>query len=316
MITVDYTLPMYGLGTDFSQFDRPMTFAETYTNRFRNITGGAERRAGAGRVGTAPGNPAFTRLHERVDGSGNVMLYGSDDFSNIWRFDSISSGQGWYNPPSFVQNTRLLSVQAEDKLIFCNGVQRNFYTDDDLTTHELKALITQGICAAGTSAAGLVDSQISNWVSNTLVANNDIIHNITKNAYGIVSTIASAALTMTPIGSAATGAGFTTLGNQEPGDTYELIDYVDLNIIPSPDNVPINTATAAAGTITSSVVVSGMNFNNTEIRSDDFIYNTTRGAITKVAGVSADRVEYQVSIAGQTAGDAVVFFKSAIGDLM
>ena len=46
MITVDYPLPQNGLGTDFSQYDRPLSFAEAYTNRFRNITGGAERRPG------------------------------------------------------------------------------------------------------------------------------------------------------------------------------------------------------------------------------------------------------------------------------
>lgn len=309
MITVDYTLPMYGLGTDFSQFDRPITFAESYTNRFRNITGGAERRAGAARVGTAPGQPSFTRVHERVDNKGNVKLYASDDFSNIWKFNTIASGNGFYNPPFFVQNARLISAQVGDKLIFVNGQNRNFYTDDDLVTHELKALITQGICAGGTNNTTLVDGQISDWIDNTLVANNDIVHNITRNGYAIVSTISSAQLTTTYMGATGTGAGQSD--NPVPGDTYEIIDYVNLNIIPAPDNVPVNTATANGSTTTSVVGVTGVDFSTTEIRFGDIIYNTTQGAISFVGSVSAN-VNLQQSITGQTTGDALAFFKSAM----
>lgn len=310
MITVDYPLPIYGLGTDFSEFNRPITFAASYTNRFRNITGGAERRAGAQRAGTAPGNPSFTRIHELVDNGGNATLFASDDFSNIWKFDTIASGQGQYNPPYAVSNARLLSAQVGNKLIFCNGIQRNFYTTNGSTFTELKALITQGSMAAGTSAGTLIDGQISNWVNDTLVANNDIVHNITKNAYGIVSTIVSAALTMTPIGSAATGAGFAAT-NQEPGDVYELIDYVDLNIIPSPDNVPTNTATATGSTSATVIAVSGVDFSTTEIRLGDIVYNTTRGAIAFVSVISAN-INLTQSIASQVAGDALAFFKSAM----
>ncbi len=68
MISVDYKIPPYGLGTDFSNYERPMTFAEVYTNRFRNINGGAERRSGMARLSTSiAGKPNLTRLHEFVD---------------------------------------------------------------------------------------------------------------------------------------------------------------------------------------------------------------------------------------------------------
>lgn len=307
MITFDYNLPMYGLGTDFSEFDRPITFAETYTNRFRNITGGAERRPGAIRAGTATGQPAFTRCHELVSNDGTTTLFSSDDFGNIWKFDTISSGTGVYNFPDYA---RSLSAQVGDKLIFVNGVSRNVYTKDGRTFIELKALITQGQAAAGTNSTTLVDGQISNWINNTLVANNDIIHNITAGGYGIVSTIASASLTMTPISTSATGAGLSTT-TQAAGDTYELIDYVNLNVIPQSDNVSINTATAVSPTSTTVIAVSGVDFSTTEIRYGDFIYNTTRGAIAMVGSVSAN-VNLQQSITGQVAGDALAFFKSAM----
>lgn len=309
MITVDYKLPMYGLGTDFSQFDRPMTFAETYTNRFRNITGGAERRPGAGVAGTAAGHPAFTRLHELVNNSGNATLFASDDFSNIWKFDTIASGTAVYNPPFAVSNTRILSAQVGDKLVFYNGVQRNFYTTNGTDFHELKALITQGKCASGTNNTTLVDGEISNWVDDTLVANNDIVHNITRNGYAVISTINSASLTTTYMGATATGAG--QCDNPVPGDIYEIIDYVNLNIIPQTDNVSTNTATALSGTNSSVIIVSGVNFANTEIRLGDIVYNTTQGAISFVGSVSAN-INLQQPVSAQTGGDALAFFKSAM----
>lgn len=310
MISVDYPIPVNGLGTDFSQYERPITFAESYTNRFRNITGGAERRPGTLRFSGAIGsNPNLTRLHEWVSNTGTEVLMASDDFGSIYRY--VVSASAWSSAITGKASVRQISAVAEDKLIFVNGVDRNFYTNDGgVTFSELKALITRGVAAGGSNATTLIDGDISNWIGNTLVANNDIVHNTTLNAYGIVSTVASASLTMTAIGSAATGAGLASR-NQASGDSYELIDYVDLTIIPQPSGAMDNTATATAGTSTSVVAVSGVNFANTEIRAGDFVYNSTRAAIARVGTVSAN-ANLTDLITGQISGDALAFFKSAM----
>lgn len=310
MIIIDYKIPAQGLGTDFSEYERPLSFAEVYTNRYRNITGGAERRPGMMRLAqSVPGAPNLTRLHEWVGNTGSEVLMASDDFGNIYKADATVSG--WSTALTGKSSTRLISAQAEDKLIFVNGVNRNFYTDDGgQTFKELKALITRGALAGGSNATTVIDGDISNWIGATLVSNNDIVFNTTLSAYGIVSTVASAQLTITAIGSAATGWGNATR-NQGSGDQYELVDYVDLNIIPQQSGALDNTATATTGTTTTVIAVSGVNFSNTEIRTGDFIYNTTRAAISIVGSVSAN-VNLTRAIAAQVAGDALAFFKSAM----
>lgn len=310
MISGQYKLPIYGLGTDFSEFERPITFAETYTNRFRNITGGAERRPGMSRFsGAVGGLPNLTRLHEWIGTDGTEVLMTSDNFGNIYRFNV--SANTWDTALTGKAQARQLSGQAEDKLIFVNGTDRNYFTDDGgLTFSELKAIITRGTMAASSNATTLIDSDVSNWIGGTLVANNDIVHNVTLNAYGIVSTIASASLTHTTIGSAATGAGLASR-NQAPGDVYELIDYVDLTIIPQGNGTDDNVGVAGTGTSTTVIAVSGVDFSTTEIRTGDVIYNTTRSAIAFVGTVSA-RANLQQAITGQVAGDSLAFFKSAM----
>lgn len=310
MIYVDYKIPANGLGSDFSQYERPLTFAEVYTNRFRNINGGAERRPGMNRVsGPIAGNPNLTRLHEWVSNTGSETLLSSDDFGNIWYFNTTTSA--WVAARTGGSFVRYISGQAEDKLIFVNGIDRNIYTNNGgQTFSELKAIITKGTTAGGTNTTTLIDGDISNWIGATLVANNDIVHNVTRGGYAIVSTVASAALTHTAIGTAATGAGLTT-SDQASGDSYELIDYVDLNIIPQLNGALDNVGTATAGTSTIVIAVSGVNFANTEIRSGDFVYNTTRSAVAIVGTVSAN-INVTQTVTGQTSGDALAFFKSAM----
>lgn len=310
MIPIEYKIPPSGLGTDFSQFERPITFAETYTNRFRNINGGAERRPGEQRHSpSVAGNPNLTRIHEHVSDRGAETLLTSDDFGSVYRFDTATSA--WAVATTGKAAARQLSAQVEDKLIFVNGTDRNYYTKDGgLTFRELKAYITRGNAAGGTNTTTLIDGDISNWVNNTLVANNDIVYNVTRNGYGIVSTVVSASLTHTAIGTAGNGAGLTA-SNQATGDTYELIDYVDLNIIPQSNGINDNVGTSGPGTTTTAIAVSGVDFSTTEIRTGDFIYNTTRGAIAMVGSVSAN-ANLQHTVTGQISGDALAFFKSAM----
>lgn len=308
-VMVTYRMPQMGLGTDFSEFDRPINFATTYTNRFRNITGGAERRPGMQFFSSAavPTLPNLTRLHEFVDQTGNETLLSSDDFGNIYRYN----GSAWSIALTGKSNFRMISAEADNKLIFVNGVDRNFYTANGGQTFiELKSLITEGTLAAGSSATAVIDGNISNWIGATLVSNNDIVFNVNQNAYGVVTAVVSALLSITAIGSAGLGAG-NSPNNQQPGDSYQLIDYVNLGVIPDGFGGFTNVGTATAGTNTSVIAVSGVNFSTTEIRADDFIYNTTRGGIAHVGTVSAN-VNLKESITGQVAGDALVFFKSAM----
>lgn len=311
-----YNMPSQGLGTDFSESSRPLSFATTYTNRFRNITGGAERRPGLVRFsGPVPTGPNLTHMHEFVDNFGNETLMSSDDFGNIYSFNTTTSA--WFTAHTGGSQLRYISAEANGKLIFVNGTDRNIYTPNGGASFaELKAFITTGKLASGSNATTVNDSNISNWIGGTLVANNDIVYNSTLNAYGIVSTVASASLTITPIGSAATGWGNATV-NQAPGDTYELIDYVDLNVIPQgnssgSDGVPLdNVGTLTAGTTTSVIAVSGVNFASTEIRAGDFVYNTTRSAISIIGTISAN-ANLTKPITGQVSGDAIALFKSAM----
>lgn len=308
-VMVTYRMPQMGLGTDFSEFDRPINFASVYTNRFRNITGGAERRPGMSAFSSAavPGQPNLTRLHEFVDNTGNETLLSSDDSGNIWKYGTSA----WTASLTGKSAARLISAEADDKLIFVNGIDRNFYTDDAGATYkELKAIITTGILAAGSNTTTVVDGNVSNWLTNTLVSNNDIVFNVTNGGYGLVTTVSSASLTITPIATTATGAG-KVLQDQQGGDSYQLVDYVALNIIPNGAGGFTEVGTAAAGTTTTVIAVSGVNFANTEIRKDDIIYNSTQGAIDLVASISAN-VNIKTGISGQISGDSLVFFKSAM----
>lgn len=318
-VMVTYRMPTMGLGTDFSEFERPTTFARAYTNRFRNITGGAERRPGSMPLTSAavPGAPNLTRLHEYVDQLGNETLFSSDDFGHLWKFN----GSAWSSVLTGKSNVRMISAEADNKLIFVNGVDRNFYTaDDGLTFQELKAFITFGTLAGGSNPTTVIDGNVPNWTTNTLVANNDIVFNVTKNGYGIVVTTVSidsggsaggvSKLTITAIGTAGIGAG-KTAADQTSGDQYQLIDYVPALVIPSGLGTFTDVGTAGAGTSPTVVAVSGVNFSTTELRNGDFIYNTTQGGIAQVATISAN-VNLQQSLPSQSSGDALVFLKSAM----
>lgn len=308
-VMVTYRMPQMGLGTDFSEFDRPINFASIYTNRFRNITGGAERRPGMTTFSSAavPGQPNLTRLHEFVSNTGNETLLVSDDSGNIWKFGTSA----WSSSLTGKSSVRLISAEADDKLIFVNGVDRNFYTDDaGVTYKELKALITQGILAGGSGPTTVIDGNISDWINDTLVSNNDIIFNVANGGYGVVTSVASAALTITAIGSAGNGAG-KVAQNQNAGDAYQLIDYVALDVIPDGAGGFTDVGTAGTGTNTVAIAVSGVDFSTTEIRSNDIVFNTTQNAISLVSDVSAN-ISLKNAITSQVPGDALVFFKSAM----
>lgn len=310
IVQTKYTPGKFGLATEFSLSEMPLEYSYRFNNRFINVRGDAEKRQGITQLGsTITGVPTITGLHEWVDRYGNVDLFASGS-GQIWRlnedtnaWDLVLSGKD--------SRSRMFASQMLDKLITVNGNDRNFYTDDGGDTYkELKAIIEKGQASSTqTTATTLTDSQVTSWLGQTYVNVNDIVYNATRNAYGIITSVGATNLTLSTIGSAASGIGYSS-DNQQSGDSYEIIDAVELNVIPSPignDNVGILTA----GTTPTRVFVSGMNWQATETEIGDFVYNTTRNVLTNIITVSATNLQV-ASVAGQTANDSITLFKSAM----
>lgn len=310
VVQTKYIPGRYGLGTEFALSSTPREYSRSFVNRFINLRGDAEKRPGMSRLGNqVSGAPTITGIHEYVDRVGNVTLLVSAA-GTIWKYntstqnyDQVLTGKD--------ASSRLVSVQMNDKLIFTNGVDRNFYTDDAGTTFkELKALMETGQASStSTSAASLSDSNITNWLTQTFVTTNDLVYNATRNAYGIVTAVTSGRVDHTPISTTSTGIGVATSGAQTTGDRYEIIDLVALNIIPSLVGDD-NFGTLRSGSSSTVISVSGVDFSTTEIELGDIIYNTTRAAVTNVTSVSAN--VNVVAVSGQTSGDSIQLFKSAM----
>lgn len=307
IIQTKYFPGKFGLATEFSLSQMPIEYSRTFVNRFINIRGDAEKRQGIRRLGgVIAGLPTITGIHEFVDRLGNATLFCSGS-GVIYKYNDTL--QTWSVALSGKDsNSRLLSVQMTDKLIFVNGVDRNFYTDDGTNFKELKALIETGVASSTqTTSTSLTDAAVPSWLA-TFVTNNDVCYNNTRNAYGIITSVGATNLSMSPIGSAATGIGFSS-GNQQAGDTYEIIDGVALNIIPTPSGYD-NFTTLTTGSTSTVIAVSGVNFANTEAQVGDFVYNTTRNALTAITAVSANL--NVTSVTSQTVNDSVTFHKSAM----
>lgn len=308
VIQTKYFPGKYGLATEFSLSQMPLEYSRTFNNRFINIRGDAEKRQGIKRLGAAiTGTPTITGLHEYVDRLGVSTLFASGS-GVIYRYSSTTLT--WSVVLTGKDPTqRLLSVQMGEKLIFVNGSDRNFYTDDAGNTFtELKAIIESGGTASGTTTTVLTDSAIPNWLS-TFVTNNDIIFNATCSGYGVVTSVGASNLTCSLIGAGGTGIGQTPAINQTSGQKYEIIDTVALNIIPTLIGDD-NFATITSGSNATRISVSPVDFSTTEARIGDFVYNTTRNALTRINSVSANLVV--TSVAGQTVNDTVTFLKSAM----
>lgn len=311
-----YSIAPRGLATSFNEVETPPEYALAFRNRFINAAGGAEMRQGIVQLGdTIPGVPTITGIHELIKSDGTAVLLVSGQ-GKVFRQD----GSSWTEVKNDLDfSAPLKSVQFGEKLIFANGVGRNFFTEDGATFTELKARIIEGTLAAVSGASSLTttatDGNVGNWIAETDVAVNDILYNATRDAYAAITGLVSAATTAdtaiqyTTMSSGATGLGFTST-NPEAGDRYEILDMVELNIIPTdlnPDNVAVTTGdTSAAG-----VAVSGVTWTGTEIKVGDWLRNTTRGAVTQVTAVGSAMLGVH-GISGQTAGDSLLFFKSAM----
>lgn len=303
-----YKIPENGMGTDFAKSEQPRNFSPYILNRFLNITGAAERRLGFTPLTSAVGGaPNLTRLHEYIAKTGAITLLASTDTGTIYRYNGttwVTAYSGW------TTGNRILSVQDDDKMIFFNGVDRNIYTDDGgLTFKTATSRIVSGKASAtGTTATAITDQDVTDY-SSLFVTNNDIVYNISKNAYGYVTSVATATMNMSRIGTAGTGLGLAS-ADQAAGDGYLVIDAIANNIIPLGDGVFDNVALAGAGTTTTTISVAGVDFSTTGIKVGDYVINTTRTAVTRVLTVGTNLTV--VSITAQTNGDSLVFVKDAM----
>lgn len=311
MFEAQYPVPPRGLATAFNEAEIPISYAAEMTNRLIGGAGGAEKRPGLTIQATAgAGIDSRTSIHELVKGDGTRVLFMSAQGS-IYKYDDVSTFSSVYSfATASAASADVRSVQMNDKLIFCNGVDANVYTKDGTTFTQLQALIEQGTITGAASANGFEDSNFSNWIAGTDVAINDLVHNANKGAYAIITAVNSANIVHTAISAAARGIG---IGSGDPAttDAYEIIDLVELNVVPTlltNDNV----GKLIAGTTTTKVIVSGVsNWANTELRKGDFIYNTTRAAVTIVTSVGTTDLDV-TAIAAQVANDSVALFKSAM----
>lgn len=304
-----YGIAPRGLATSFVETEVPAEYATAFRNRFINAAGGAEMRQGMRLYGVAiTGNPNLTGYHELVLKDGTTIEFASGG-GNLYRRDSATSWTQVGTDFSPGTTFPLRSIQFDTKLVFYNGVTTNFYTEDGIIFRSLRAQIATG-SMANASAAGFADSNVGSFLSLGAAAN-DLVYNITRGAYGIVTAVTSAAIVHTEISSSATGNGTASSGQQTTGDTYQLIDMVEMNIIPT-NLDPDNTATAGAGTNSTTVVVSAVsNWLTTELRAFDTIYNATRAAQTFVTSIATAALT-TTAVSGQTSGDSLVFLKTAM----
>lgn len=342
MQIVKYKPASLGLGTETSSKLQPLDFSPNITNRFYNYLGDLEKRRGLLRFGplmTSAGgattSAVFNNVHEYIDTSGHSELFFSgiltNEFlgtrvGNVWRYNvSASAFDVIYSTQN--ANNVIYSVQMNNRLIFCNGVDRNFAITTTINTsgisnyvsHQLYATIIKG--QRGGSSTILTDPNISNWKTQTNVAVNDLMIQYYYDSFNqaflrgaLITSVGTSSLDTTSIGSAQSlGLGKVNSSSLLTNSAYRIIDLVELNIIPIGNpggTIYDNIAVAGAATSAASIAVTSFDFSKTDIRSGDYIYNSTRNGVTQVLTVSAAISVFGVS--GQTAGDSLIFLKDAM----
>lgn len=338
MQIVKYKPAKFGMGNESSQNLQPLDFAPSVINRFYNLLGDLEKRPGmtqiADQIVTASAGNGInlTGIHEYVDTSGHSTLFASG-FGKLYRYNvsAVVTASAWepiplqydtyYNSSNTRSKSTLFSVQMNEKLIFCNGTQRNFYIDKPLAntsaayTQQLYSTITKGTTGSGTNSIALFDGDISNWKTETNVAINDFVMTYIDGQIrgGVVTSVGTTALDITNIGTSAKGIG-SAASNFTSGLPYRIVDLVELNIIPtaSPGGTLYdNVAVGGAATTDQVVGVTALDFSTTDIRPGDYIYNTTRVGVAVVTTVSSN-VNLSNAVSGQVPGDSFVFLKDAL----
>lgn len=305
-----YEIAKRGLGTSFTESEIPIEYSLRFRNRFVNAAGGAEKRRGILRSGNqVPGSPNLTGFHEKTGNIDSAERFVSGG-GKIYRYDGSADYTSVY--AGFTTAARIRSVQFEDKAIFYNEFDRAVFTTDGSSFTQLDALIEEGAVSTSASSNALTDADIADW-SLTQVTQGDIVFNITRGSYGIVTAVTSARVSHTAMSAAALGLGATTSGEVTTGDLYRVFDQIELNAVQD-DIVADNVATLVTGSNSAAVVVSAdrvINWLDTEVRVGDIIHNTTRSAISRIANVTSSALTISPTIATQVAGDSITLHKSA-----
>lgn len=319
------------MGNESSLNLQPLDFAPSIINRFYNLLGDLETRPGMIQLGAQITTAAagtgigITDIHEYVDASGRSTLFASG-FGYIYRYNvsAATTASAWENVIPNTQKDKTSTfhtVQMNDKLIFCNGVDRNFYIQNPLVgvsagfTQQLYSTITKGTTGSGSTTTLLFDGDISNWKTQTNAAQNDLVYTIIngQNVAGIVTSVGTSSLDITNIGVSGNALG-SAASNFTSGLPYRLVDLVELNIIPSQTvggTIYDNVAVGGASTSARAVSVTALNFSQTDARAGDYIYNSTRAAVDIVTTVTSN-LALANGVSGQAAGDSFVFLKDAM----
>lgn len=272
------------------------------------------------------GNAELLVINRNTSANGDVFSRFRDDLQSWQVVFSQSSATGTLNSiadsfsgesssilrsNNITTSGRIVSTQAEDQSMFGGPAYWPFIYRKKIISKYIP-IIESGRFNGSTSAAKVYDTNVVSWINSTFVSNNDLVYNLTTGSYGMVTSVGTTDLDVTLMASA--GGGGTGIGNggqaNSSGDYYQVIDLVENNIFEFVSNIKDNVAVAGIGTTTSAIAISGLDLSSTKLIRGDYVYNTTRNAVTRITDVSFNALIFSVS--GQASGDSLVFFKQAI----
>lgn len=309
-----FSLAPRGFATSFPAQDTPQEYSIEYTNLFSNSVGIAELRPGLEQYVSALPEPiTVTNFHEILTTSGEAVLFATGA-GQIWKVDTNGNHTKVFTFGDTTQ--KIFSYHAARRLIFYNGVNRSVYTTDGESFHELLSILEVGTKSDSSDNITILSAAaITNWLG-TDVSERDLVYYSDVSAYGVITAIASATLTHTPVSGSAGGIGAGSLvagAGTVSGQRFAILDTVELNIVPVSGLgfQTDNTGTLGAGSTSTSVVITVIeDFTETEVRPGDFVYNETRKAVTTVEAITTAALSVK-AISGQTTGDTVHFLKSS-----
>ena len=318
-----YEIARRGLATNFTESEVPLDYALAFRNRFINAAGGAEKRPGIVAVtAKTPTRGIITGLHEFVASDDTSTQFASSD-GQIFRYDGSSA---WTQVYAFATAARVRAVQFDDKLVFWNGYEPQIYINAvSATPARLLALMEEGTCGASTSASAVTDADVTNWIAATFVTVGDVVFNVKRGTYGIVTAVTSSSVSHTPMSAAAIGFGNTTTpvsgvgigGEPTLGDAYRILDQIELNVLADnglSDNV--GTVTAVSGGVTETFIAVSADrvpdWTKTQARPGDIVQNTTRNNGSFISRIVSSGLYVSPVLSNAIVGDSLVFTKSAM----
>lgn len=297
-----------GFATSYPDSNMPDNYASAFRNMFINNLGNAEKRQGIASLSNIDTAASIAAFHELVKVDGANLFFASGA-GVIWLYNDTADP--WAQVFEFANKTSIVgSVSMASRQMFYNGVDRNVHTNDGTTFVESQSIIEAGRTTTATTST-MADTTIANWTA-TNVTQYDIVYYTSLSAYGLITQVASAALSHTEVSADAPGLG---QGRGEPGvkRPYQIIDTVSLNIVPVSGKTEFdNKATLGIGSSATRMIVSAIpDWTLSEMRVGDFIYNSTRIKLTAVTAMTTAAI-FVHGITGQGVNDELVFLKSSM----